>query len=700
MSNTKQQSPYIVHDFYKVYNQKTKLLNHLNTTVTDPKYLQLLQSSANQSKCRRYLEHKQKLLPKIDADQLLVIFRQNLSICERILRRDQQNFKATIEHLYGRSYHLKQIFRLALKADRVQEKYSVQLQNLLNLRHSFTSKNIHTFLKQQYVNMLEELPSSASVASSSHKSEESVTAMSISADIIDLRMQQKIEQAQQVITEVSSAQIRDLEEKMFTSNDSLKTRKALGQQKLEAKKQSIRSHMHSIAELESNIADMQLEMNIITVAVTQARGMLDKRMQSMDMSVEELVRLQHMLKSIHGDIAERVHGFADKLSEFDVDGQGASSKQIKDLRKAHLSALDLLETASLVGSIANNLDILEQSKIGKSPSQVKLIDAQIRQNILDGLAEQERSKIGKSPSEIKLIDEQIRTMNLMLAKNDPESGGLIAKELENLEQSKFGKSPSEVRIIDDKIQRMLNMLKTSNTASKGPIAEELDILEQSKIGKSPSQVKLIEGKIEMLEQMMASNNAKSGKSIEQQLDNLERSKNGKSPSEMRLIDAQIRQNLLDELAKQERLKLGKSPSEVKLINKQIRMIKIMLANSDGASGDDIFSRDVLRSSCSEMTLSSTTSCAEAALGKITSALDEFAKSMSSSVTTLDDTPAFDQKGLYFECIVENDFLFIHCYQQLQPHARTLSTSNLTCPNICAVLWPPLLCTNRSIRLIS
>lgn len=650
MSNTKQQSPYIVHDFYKVYNQKTKLLNHLAATVTDPKYLRLHQSSASKSKFRRYLEQQRKLLPLLDAEQLLVIFRQNLSSCERILRLDQQQFNATIEHLYSRSYHLKQIGRLALKADRVQEKYGVQLQNLLNLRRSFSAENIHTFLSQHYVNMLEQLPSTTSVASASSKSDVG-SEQSITADNIDLRLQQKIDQVEQEITEVSSAQIRELEAKMFTSNDTLKTRQALGQQNLDAKRLSMRSHMHSIAELESNIADMQLEMNIITVAVTQARSMLDQRMQSMDMSVEELVRLQHMLKSIHGDIAERVHGFSDKLSEFDVGGNGASSKQIQDLRNAHLNALDMLETASLVGSIANNLDILEKSKIGKSPSQVQLIDAQIRQNLLDGLAEQERSKIGKSPSEVRLIDEQIRTMKLMLATNDPTSGGPMAIELEILEQSKIGKSPSEVKIIEEKIRMLENMMATSNTASKGPIAKELDILEQSKIGKSPSEVMLIDEKIKKLEQMMALNSANIGKSIEQQLDDLERSKNGKSPSEVRLIDAQIRQNLLDELAQQERSKLGKSPSEVKLINKQIRMMKRMLANSDGASGDDVFSGDIMGSSCSENTLCSTTSSTEAALGKITSALDEFAKSVSSSVTTQDDTPAFDEKGSYLECIV-------------------------------------------------
>lgn len=579
MNNTTQQSPYIVHDFYKVYTQKTNFLNQLTPAVTDPEYLKhLLQSSASQSKIRRFLEHNKKLLPIIDNDQLIFNFHQNLSSCEDILHRDRQQFNDTVEQIYGRCYNLRQIGRLTLKADRIAEKYSVQLKNLKNLRRSITAENINTFLSQHCDDMLEQLPSSTSVASSSMKSKsdsaKSDQSLTVPDDNLDHRVQAKIDHAQQIITEVSSTQLRELEASMFTSSDSLNTRKMLGQQKLNAKRQSIRSHMHSIAELEKNIADMHLQMNVISVAVMQAREMLAKRMQSMDMSVEELVRMQHMLISIYGDIVDRVHGFSDKLSEFDVNGNGASSKQIRDLKMAHLQAIDLLKNESLVGTIRNNLEYLEQSKIGKSPSQVILIDAQIRKILLDGIAEQEQSKIGKSPSEIMLVDEQIRAIKHILATNDASDMGPVEKEKDNLGQSNFRKSSSQMRLIA-----------------------------------------------------------------------LQRSKIGKSPSELLAIEAQIRQNLVDQLAWQESSKVGKSPSEVKLINEQIDIIKNMMEDN-ATSGDGKFIREITGFVCSDMTLHLTTAAAEAALGKITSALDVFAKSVSSSITTQEDILPFDQKGLY------------------------------------------------------
>lgn len=238
-----------------------------------------------------------------------------------------------------------------------------------------------------------------------------------SSEQLNIRMHAEIARTQEQMDSSRSSEVRILEANMFASTDSLHTREAQSKKQIEHKKQLLKSNMRTIDDLRGSIDDMEHEMQVIAMASAEAKRLLAEKKLEMKSTVEELVQLNRMMESINREIVACIREFQTQLAALEDDRQRilADETLTDEERAQRLAELDKrIEEMKL--KHASTLRMLEEHRdeMTERTEKVSQSITAMREMLLIGLQKEidelERSKIGRSPSEVERIDEQIRQL--------------------------------------------------------------------------------------------------------------------------------------------------------------------------------------------------------------------------------------------------------------------------------------------------
>lgn len=386
--------------FYKLFYIQQQFLDSF---APEPLYLQNLvdilnthsleDQSQRTDSLRKYIKHKQSQLSYTAPTELLGGFLNNLDDCQHLIIQDRWQFIQRVESLNLKSYQLRHIVAVQSKIDFINERYSVVLRNIANLRHTYTIENVEANLHLHYKLVLKLIDSKFTIKMTSSRED-----VSSNGSGYQQRVTEEVRK-QRLSIRVPSDEVQTLKHQLFASTDSLATKRRVSKFNIEMKVQVAKSQMRSISELELSIVNMQTQIDDLKDAQSKATETLNKKKGDMSTIILELVRLNSLADILSNEVGKKIKKLQDELEQNMKDSNMSEAekkqkmddikKQMASVKAEHDSDIELLEThktdlnqrfkESLKGQPDSELVLIED-KVKAMQPRLSDISVEIKEN--------------------------------------------------------------------------------------------------------------------------------------------------------------------------------------------------------------------------------------------------------------------------------------------------------------------------------
>lgn len=383
------------------------------------------------------LEHHQKLLECLSEYKVLlnIVHHQelekvieigsdkNLLFYQEFFNRFEDNIKV----LSSGIYNLKLLSNFQYKLEDIRQKYFVTVKNQINFLKSYPQDN-RNYLKKFYSSLIRKatelilqysgkLKIKMSNQSVQLDETDSIYNESIESgsDIIKQRFESEFEKQKEVIN-VQETEIDKLKEEIFGENDKLTSTEQLQRVSVvyHDQESDIKQKIYSIQALELTLDEMEKQITNLTQQKQQFESELDEKKYEMHENVNRLIHIEKLIDELTSKINEKTAEYQNKINKIEAEklrilndpNMTPAEKEalIAELNKEMIALIN--ERESLLEIYAAKLDDLEM-EAKQHAAILKASEHDIAQYLQAEINELEKSKIGASPSEILRIDAQI-----------------------------------------------------------------------------------------------------------------------------------------------------------------------------------------------------------------------------------------------------------------------------------------------------